>query len=232
MKLARWGQAREPIVRARRGMRAGWLATAIVSLLIPASAQATVIKYTLCMEFSGAVPPEGAAPWLTATFDDGGTPGSVGLALEATNLTDNEFVFQWLFNFDPDLELDSLEFSTPTKTGSFTDPKINTGVNAFRADGDGFFDIMVAFDNSDGVGKRFGMGDAVAYTITSTDPITADSFDFFSEMGGGQGMYATAAHIGGIGPFDADSGWISTPEPASLFVLALGGLLWLGRKRR
>ena len=232
MKLAHWRQARKPAVRARRGMRAGWVATAIVSLLVPASAQATIIQYTLCMEFSGAVPPEGAAPWLTATFDDGGTPGSVGLALEATNLTDNEFVFQWLFNFDPDLELDNLEFSTPTKTGSFNDPTISTGVNAFKADGDGYFDITVVFDNSGGADKRFGVADAVAYTITSTEPITADSFDFFSETGGVHGIYPTAAHVGGIGPADADSGWISTPEPASLFVLAFGGLAWLGRRRR
>jgi hypothetical protein len=232
MKHTRSNQASMRASRGRGGIGTGWVATAFLSLLIPASAQATMIQYHLCEEFSDAYPPEGAAPWLTVTLDDGDTSGSVDLLLEATNLTDNEFVFEWLLNFDAGLELGNLQFSAPTKTGWFTDPTIETGINTFKADGDGYFDIRVVFDNSDGGDKRFGVADAVAFTITSTDSITADSFDFASETGGAQGIYPTAAHVGGIGPDDANSGWISTPEPASLFVLALGGLAWLSRSRR
>ncbi len=44
-------------------------------VLVASSANAAVVSWDLSYEFSGATPPEGAAPWLTATFDDGGWPG-------------------------------------------------------------------------------------------------------------------------------------------------------------
>ncbi len=189
-----------------------------------------MLTYALTYEFSGATPPEGPTPWLKATFDDGGSAGSVDLTLKTPNLTDAEFVFQWLFNLDPALDPNLLVFSAPVKTGMFTDPTINTGVNAFLANGDGMFDIQVRFDNTDGAVKRFGVGDAVEYTITGIPTLTAYSFDYLSDMDGGQGTYPTAAHVGGIGPSNSDSGWISVPEPGALTLL-LAGSLALRRRR-
>ena len=141
-------------------------------------------------------------------------------------------MFESLFNLDPVFDVGNLVFSDPpTKVGVFTDPTINTGVNVFQADGDGFFDIQILFDNTDGADYRFGVGESVAYTIISTDAITASSFVFLSEAdGGGQGMYPVAAKIGDIGPSD-ESGWISVPEPAALSLIALGGLVLMRRRR-
>ena len=139
------------------------VAAAGLGLLIPSSARAAAITFDLVFEFSGGTAPEGAAPWLTVTLDDGGTPGSVDLTLADTNLTGSEFVFEWELNLDPALDLNALVFSAPTKTGAFTDPIINTGVDAFMADGDGFFDIQFLFDNTDGAPTRFGVGDSVDY---------------------------------------------------------------------
>jgi hypothetical protein len=190
-----------------------------------------VITFALSYEFSGATPPEGLAPWLTATFDDHDTPGSVDLTLATTNLTDNEFVFEWLFNLDPQLDVSALVFSAPAATGEFADPTLNLAVDAFQGDGDGFFDIQVDFDHSGGAPTRFGVGDAAEYSITGISTLTAGSFDFLSAPGGGAGPFPTAAHVGGIGPDDGDSGWISVPEPATLDVLALGGLALLRRRR-
>lgn len=207
------------------------VAAAGLGLLIPVSAQAGTITFDLIVEFSGGTAPEGAAPWLTVTLDDGGTPGSVDLTLADTNLTDAEFVMEWELNLDPALDLNALVFSAPTKTGAFTDPIINTGVDAFMADGDGFFDIQFLFDNSDGAPTRFGVGDSVDYTITGIPSLTASSFDFLSKMGAGQGAFETAAKIGAIGPND-ESGWISVPEPGSLVCLCLGASILLGRRRR
>lgn len=204
---------------------------ATVLALFVASAQAALTTFALSYEFSGATPPEGMAPWLTATFDDHDTPGSVDLTLETTNLTDNEFAFELLFNLDPELDASALVFSAPVKTGEFADPTIDLGMNSFPGDGGGYFDIRVDFDNSNGPSTRFGVGDAVEYTITGISTLTTDSFDFLSAPHGGHGTHATAAHIGGIGPDDGDSGWISVPEPGTLIVLVLGGLALLRRRR-
>ena len=105
--------------------------------------------------------------------------------------------------------------------GAFTDPAVNTGMDAFQANGDGLFDIQVLFDNSDGDSNRFGVGDSAEYTITGFPALDVESFNFLSAMGGGQGRFRTAAHVGGIGPNDQGSGWIA-PEPGTLSLLVLG----------
>jgi hypothetical protein len=213
----------------RRSLRT--VTAACVSGLLVASAHASVITFALSCEFSGATPPEGAPPWLTATFDDQGTPGSVELTLVTTNLTDGEFLFEWLFNLDPELDASALAFSAPIKTGQFADPTLDLGMDEFPADGGGYFDIRVGFDTGDGASNRFGVGDAVQYTISGPAVLTADSFDFVGAPHGGHGPYPTAAHVGGIGPDGGYSGWITVPEPAALAVLALGGLALLSRRR-
>ncbi len=193
-------------------------------------AQAASVTYEMVAEFSGAFPPAGSAPWLTATLDDGGSAGSVELTLEATNLTNPEFVFEWLFNLDPGLDPNNLFFSGPTKVGQFIDPAINLGVDAFNAAGGGLYDLQFAFNHTNGPSKKFGAGDAVTYTLTGIAALTVDSFEFLSTPGGGQGPYPLAAHVGGID--DENSGWISIPEPATLSLLAFGSLVLLLHHRR
>lgn len=202
-----------------------------VVLLTAASAQAGMITFQMWEEFSGAYPPESPGPWLTATFDDGGTAGSVDLTLETTNLVDAEFVFEWMFNLDPARDPTQLVFSAPTKTGAFADPVISLGVDAFRADGDGYYDIDLVFNHTGAGSLKFGEGDAVAYTLTGIPTLTASDFDFESTPVGGRCCYKSAAHVGGIGPEDEFSGWIAVPEPSALSMLVLGGLALLRRRQ-
>ena len=223
--MAHWGTTRSSV----------WLCVMLfIAIVWGASAGQASLTFDLVIEYSDGTAPEGPTPWLSAKFEDSGVD-EVKLTLSTPNLTDEENVKVWMFNLDPDYEPTDLAFSAPS-AGDFTAPSAFTraiDILGFKADGDGYFDIKIEFDNSDGSASRFGVGDAVVYTITYTpggNVLTADSFDFISEPDGGQGEYKTVAHVGSIGA-GADSGWIATPEPTTLGMVLLGGLAMLRRKR-
>ena len=213
------------------------LAFGLSIILVSATTQATAATLTLNseFEFSGATPPASdTLPWLTTKFDDGGGTGSVIVTLTATNLTGSEFVSGWYLNLDPSLKVSDLTFSAPTKVGSFTTPTISLDTDAYKADGDGKYDILLSFSTSGGATSRFTQGDAISYTITGIPTLTAASFDFLSAPAGGHGPYLHAEHVQGIGAEGAYSGWVTgphAPEPATMSFLALGSLTLLRRRR-
>lgn len=200
---------------------------------------ATVITFPLSIEYSGGTPPAGSLPWLTATFDDEGTPGDVKLKLTATNLTGTEFVTKWTFNLNPTISPANITFSAPAKTGSFANPTISKTVNAFSAGPDGNYDIEFSFatSNAGGGTQRFGVGEAAEYTITGLGTaagLIASDFAFKSQNGnqGVGGPFYSAAHVQGIGAGGNDSGWVTiqpgfdpfgnpVPEPTTLALVAL-----------
>ena len=192
----------------------------VLQVVLAAGAEGAIVTFQLGKEFSGATPPAGSAPWLTATFDDGGSAGSVTLMLTATNLTGDEDVEEWYLNLDPALDSTELSFSLASKTGVFDDPTVSLGADQFKADGDGNYDILFAFASGP-PSKRFTAGDSIQYTVTDIAGLTAGSFDFLSAPNGGHGPFLVAAHVRSIGP-DEDSGWVTAPEPASVGLLALG----------
>ncbi len=146
------------------------------------------------------------------------------LTLSETNLTGNEIVSEWVFSFDPGFTLGNLVFSAPTKIGNFNDPVISTGTDSFAVTGTGTgsYDIRFAFfTTGNNANKHFGVGESVEYTITSTDAINVDSFDF-APSGGHR---RTAAGIDGLG-------FIAVPEPATLALVVLGALAMAPHRRR
>ena len=219
-------------------MKAKWSGFVAAACLLLASApvQAGVLSFGTSMEYNGGTAPSGPPPWMTATFDDDGSAGSVTLTLSETNLTGSESVEVWLFNVDPNVDPDDaneISFSAPTPlSGSFTAPVASLGTDTFKADGDGYFDIKIQFGLGDAndSNQRFGVGDSVQYTISGPG-LLAGSFNYISAPDGGQGEWPTAAHVQSTGGGE-ESGWVTIPEPATLLLLGAAVPLVLRRKRK
>ena len=235
------------LTRAARAV-ASKSAIAFAAFFLPAAAFGVPQTLTIGsdIEFSGGQAPASAThPWALLTIADSGA-NSVVLTLTAPNLTGSENISEFYFNIDPALtmDLDHLIFSNLVKGGSFDTPTISQSEDAFKADGDGKYDVHFSFTTGGNVSKTFTTGDSLHYTITGAG-ISASSFDFLSTPAGGHGPFITAAHVQnttGVG--SGGSGWVadttggtivtqSVPEPTSvaLFALGLVGMAAWGRRR-
>jgi hypothetical protein len=108
------------------------------------------------MEFSGGQSPASATtPWIQMTITDV-SAGVVNFVLTAPNLTGSENISEFDFNLDRALaaDLGHLTFSNLIKTGSFDTPTIGQSANAFKADGDGLYDIQMSFTTGGNTSKR------------------------------------------------------------------------------
>jgi hypothetical protein len=196
--------------------------------------KAAIIEFPLDIEYSGGAEPEGSMPWATAKFIDS-VLNTVSLTMSAGNLDGTEFISVWLFNFDPVLNPNFLSFSVDGVPGSIPN-NINTGVNAFKAGPDRFYDIEFDFPPPKGnFTNKFTAGEKVVYDISYTGPetINVSSFNFKSDPGRWQGSYHSAAHIQSIGT-SGESGWVGNtavaPEPISSTLFIVGGAVLAGRR--
>lgn len=192
---------------------------------------ATILTFDMSVIFEGPGVPTnelGSPPWVQVEFDDGGTSGTVTMTISAPGLESNpEKISQMYFNLDPLLDPTQLVFSDLAMSTNILEPDISLGTDLYKADGDGFFDILLAF-NTNGPALAFNGGDTIEYTI-SLSGLTADSFDFVSAADGGPGEFYVAAHLLSLGTAQ-DSAHVTVPEPTTIALLALGGLWFRKRK--
>lgn len=210
-------------------------------LAVPQNAEATIV-WNFSTEFSGSG--DTLSGSVVVTLDDGGGSGSVDVTVDTSNLSLTEKITGLYLNLDPSFDLSGLSASFPVDN---TDPAATVDISAdtFKADGDGFFDILISWPVSEpGI---FGINETDMITFTLAG-LVEESFLFLSSeenadgtaKSGDKGPFLAALFAQSLGANGEGSGWfdpggeIPVPEPGSLalFGFGLAGLALAVRGRR
>ena len=193
-------------------------AAALLGALVAMPAQAAPVTF-LYTESFGAVPSNGIAPYATATFDDGGSPGTVTLTMQVAPTVGAADVTAMYFNLHPFLDPALLSFTRISGTGPTAgETDILTGYNEHRAGPDGFYDIQFDFPPFSGSqAAPFNAGEDLVYEI-SLPGLDAQTFNVFGSPGPGMGNPGPFLSVARFqDTFDGGRGWVgAVPVPASV----------------
>ncbi len=207
------------------------------ALLAVGSVNAATLQLDFGVSFGdpldpGTAAPDGPAPWMTAFFDDGGIAGSVTLTLSVAGTVGGAEVTEVYLNVDDAIGGANLTITPAGGTGPTA--AISTGTDNFKADADGWYDIL--FDLPPPGGDRFTAGETLIYDITATG-LLASSFNFLStpDPVDPNGPFLGAAKFQSTGEFGEQSDWVgAVPVPAAVWLFGSGllGLVGVARRKR
>lgn len=197
-------------------------------LTLPARGAGTTVVYNFDTIFSAnSVAPNGGAPWVNATLAN--TAGGVLLTISNANLFGGEKLDEAYFNLSPNLDATHLTFAFQSQVGSFTAPQLFTGTDKYRADGEGYYDIKLAFNTS--AHHSFTGGESITYLVSGIAGLSVNDFTCLSTPTANAEPFYAAIHVLGTGPNNNKSAWVepglgpsysvTAPEPGTG---ALGGL--------
>ncbi|GAC1454513.1 MAG: hypothetical protein PVSMB6_10380 [Steroidobacteraceae bacterium] len=227
-------------VQSRRALDGLAACAALIFSCAATCASAGSVSFDFNTEFSGGQAPSGPAPWIIATLADTSTPGVVLLTITVGGLTGNESLSGLYLNVNPALNVPDLTFTgLNTGPGNIAASSIQLGEDAFKADGDGRYDVLLNYPAGSGAGTFSGtLSSSYDITYSGSGTLSAASFYFLSTPMGGHGPFLAAAHVQNTtGAGAGGSGWLApvpqVPLPAALwlFICGLGGLAGLARPR-
>src|SRR5262249_18088770 len=124
---------------------------------IPPVAQASDFIFHFDTVFSGTSPVATNGPWIDAALRQL-SPTSILVTISNLALTAQEHVDELDLNLNPALLPSGLAFGSFGGSGGFDYPSISTGVDAFKADGDGLYDIRLSFTSGGAPTNQFTDG--------------------------------------------------------------------------
>jgi hypothetical protein len=166
---------------------------------------ASALEFGMTGEFSNGTAPTGPTPWASVNITDDGKDVLVSLSIAQGN--DIGKLTSWYLNYVDTRDVSRLQING-IDTAAVQTWSANTGINAFKADGDGTYDIRFNFAKK---GNVFESGESLQFRISSTDgtDLNPEDFDNLS-VGGAKGSFHTAAHVQALS--DGNSGWVGDPR--------------------